>query len=417
MDFYSPFALALCLGGIGGIASTWLFRAADTPPSPQANRIVSMDGMRGFLALAVVFHHVAIYHRFLLDGVWGLPESGLFRFLGPVAVALFFMITAFLFWGQLLRANGRPSWVALYTGRIFRIGPLYLAAVAVVLATVAVETGFRLHESPGALAQEVLPWLSLGLLKLPDINGYPHTKLLLAEVTWTLAWEWIFYLSLPVLALCARRKGWHLRFVLGAILACQAYLHLAHGGPHKDLVAYAMLFLLGMLTASLRHEGWQARLPDVWSSMLVVLLLVTIFFFGNPTVNTLSQVMIGAILYLVISGCSLFGLLRTRAAIRLGDISYGIYLLQGLALALVFRQPWSRAHDLVSPVDHWLLALGSAVLLVCVATATHVWIERPGIAAGEKIAQRLRRRRGVRALPLVNTTIRADQREDQAKLP
>jgi len=392
MGFYSVWPFFVCIGLLLIIAATPLFKGADTPPSVHTNRIVTMDGMRGFLALAVVFHHAAVYHRYLLDTVWMGPPSEFFRLLGPIGVALFFMITGFLFWSQLIRAGGRPSWLSLYVGRVFRIGPLYLAAIAVMMAIVAERTGFRLHVSPFSLARSLVKWFSLGALDGPNINGYGDTSLLLADVTWTLHWEWRFYLSLPILALFARRKGMHLRFVLFAISACQAYLHLYRNGPHKDNVAFWMLFLLGMLSASLRHEGKLLRIPDAVGSSLMVILLVLVFQFNNPSVSTVSQFMIGAILYLVISGASLFGLLKSRPAIRLGDVSYGIYLLQGLALGLIFRPHFSRVRDLESPFDHWVLCLMCAVFLVCVATVTHVWIERPGILAGRWFGTALKER-------------------------
>ena len=87
---------------------------------------------------------------------------------------------------------------------------------------------------------------------------------------------------------------------------------------------------------------------------------------------------------------SLFGLLKTRAAIRLGDVSYGIYLLQGLILGAVFRPHFSRTWDQSSVLGHWVLCLVCGVLLIAVATATHMWIERPGILAGKWVVKILK---------------------------
>jgi peptidoglycan/LPS O-acetylase OafA/YrhL len=211
-------------------------------------------------------------------------------------------------------------------------------------------------------------------------------------VTWTLHWEWRFYLCLPLLAVFARRKGMHLQFVVVAILACQAYLHLYPNAAHKDNVGFWMLFLLGMLAGSLKHEGKLLRIPDWVGSSLLVVLMVLVFQFKSPSMTTLSQLMLGAILYLIISGTSVFGLLKTRPAIRLGDVSYGIYLLQGLALGFIFRPHFSRVRDLGSPLNHWVLCLVCALFLICVATVTHVWIERPGILAGRWVGNALKAR-------------------------
>jgi peptidoglycan/LPS O-acetylase OafA/YrhL len=102
--------------------------------------------------------------------------------------------------------------------------------------------------------------------------------------------------------------------------------------------------------------------------------------------------LMGFVFYLITSGCSVFGLLCSRVAQRLGDVSYGIYLLQGLVLTIVFSFGPARALALASPVLHWSMMLSCAVLLVVVATCTHTWIERTGIETGKRVGVSLRAR-------------------------
>ena len=45
-------------------------------------------------------------------------------------------------------------------------------------------------------------WLAVGLLARPSINGFADTWML-HTATWTLQYEWIFYLALPILAIFA----------------------------------------------------------------------------------------------------------------------------------------------------------------------------------------------------------------------
>lgn len=371
------------------IAASPALALADTPPSGGHNRLRSLDGLRGFLALAVVFHHGAIYHRYLIDGVWQPSPSHFYEMLGPVGVSLFFMITGFLFWSRLIRQSGRPDWTRLYIDRLFRIGPLYLAAIAAMLAGVVIEGGTALHDSPGGLVRDLVPWLALGLLDGPNIAGFPDTYLLLAGVTWTLKSEWLFYLSLPVLALAARRTLTHLPAV--ALLLAAALIRLAvhpgvPGPPHRlQLIA---LFLTGMVCASLHASGLAKRLPNYWSSTGLVALLVSVVTTQDGYTAGCTA-MLGVVFYLIVSGCTVFGLLESRPAIRLGDISYGIYLLQGLALAVVLRPQPLHAVALGSPLGHWALVLLSMIVLLAIATLAHVRIERPGIALGKRLAARL----------------------------
>ena len=46
--------------------------------------------------------------------------------LGQTSVALFFMITAFLFWGRVLAQGERMDWPAMLFARLYRLYPVYL---------------------------------------------------------------------------------------------------------------------------------------------------------------------------------------------------------------------------------------------------------------------------------------------------
>jgi peptidoglycan/LPS O-acetylase OafA/YrhL len=361
------------------VAATPAFRWADTPPSPHPNRVTAIDGLRGSLALGVVFNHVAVYHEFLLSGRWSGPPTNFYLVLGPLSVSLFFMITGYLFWGRLVRTQGKPGWVALYVNRFFRIVPLYVAAVVVMFAAVGVLTGWHRGVSGLRLAHETARWvLPFGVLIGGEVNGYANTSVLLANVTWTIRYEWWFYFSLPTLSLASRSRRWHLPAV---IVGCLLWLGSGQSGMP------VALFLCGMLCASLQERGLLLALPDRVGSFLVIVLLVGVFQFhemGPTTPITL----LGLIFYLIVSGTSVFGLLESRPARRLGDISYGIYLLQGLVLAAVYWPAPMRALALESPVYHWGLALAAALLLIALATVAHVAIERPGIALGRHINKR-----------------------------
>ncbi len=403
MDIYSAWPFFVSLALLFAMAATPVLAAADQPPSDRPNRLATLDGLRGFLALAVVFHHGAIYHLYLLEGSWRLPPSPFYAMLGQAGVAVFFMVTGYLFWSRLIGEAGRPAWIRLFIGRVFRIGPLYLAAIAAMFAIVAVESSMSLNVTPRQLLASVAPWLALGFLGGGDVNGYPSTWILLAGVNWSLRFEWLFYLSLPLLSLAARSRRAPLPLTLAGLVICLLGLALRRSaGPVglSENLTCATLFLAGMAAAALRRGGWRRggwrrSLPD-WLSSALLVTLVTVTFLAYDAVDGPGPVLLlGGAFYLVASGCSVFGLLLTRPARRLGDISYGIYLLQGLALHLVLRPAPLRAMALSSPTLHWLLVLVSAVLLVLIATVAHVVVERPGIAAGRLLANRLDRRAAV----------------------
>lgn len=145
-----------------------------------------IDGLRGYLATGVFLHHFYIAWGYEISGRWVAPENVIFRNLGLVAVSLFFMITAYLFYGKILSSQGKLNWRRLYVGRVQRLWPMYAVSIAVLLLIVATHTGFVAHESYLQLGWEALNWLAFTIPSAPDVNGYNGTASIVAAVTWTL---------------------------------------------------------------------------------------------------------------------------------------------------------------------------------------------------------------------------------------
>ena len=382
MQLHAFWPYFILVAAVVGMAAMPVFRFIDTAPNADA-RYTTIDGLRGFLALSVFVFHLVVTHAFIETGKWELPESRLYALLGPIGVSLFFMITGFLFWGKLLRAQGRPRWRELYIGRLFRIGPLYLFVVLVMLYIVFVRTGFEPREPASAVISSALQWLALGILNTqPDVNGYPATHVL-AGVTWTITYEWGFYASLMLTAYFARGRA-HLFFVLVAILVCLAEKSLLD----NEILGITALFVAGMLVASLVHEKWILPLSKSVSSALALACLVFIFSTSHNGYGTLTMIVLTLFFYLVCTGASLFGLLTSMPARRLGNISYGLYLMQGLVLTLIYSIPSIRSFALESAFNYWVVGFVCAGALVLAAALGYAFIERPGIALGKRIIQR-----------------------------
>jgi peptidoglycan/LPS O-acetylase OafA/YrhL len=383
MGFYSiwPYFAGMVLLLV--LASAPFFAIADTPPSPRGDRISNLDGLRGFLACGVFFYHAAVYHQYLQDGQWVVPPSRFYALIGQSGVALFFMITGYLFWGRMIAERGRPNWIQLYTGRIFRIGPLYLFAIAVMSLLVFQRTGFKLHVPLPSLATELIEWSMLGILGGPDVNGYPRTPLLLAGVTWTLAYEWKFYFSLIIIAFAARDNRTHLPFAAAGLIVSLIYLRFIR--PDSLEACCTALFSVGMLCASLERRGLTPTLPDVISSVVILGLLAVMMLTSSSVYAPWPIILLGGVFYLIISGANLIGLLSSRPARRLGDVSYGIYLLHGLVLTLVFTPASIRTFALGSPTQHWATIVACSIILLFVSAVTHVGIERLGIDFGKRV--------------------------------
>lgn len=409
--YFAMLAACLALAALPG------FAGADAA-GRSGRRTDTLDGLRGFLALGVFAVHAVVHYDYLLSGVWRPSPARFYNVAAVVSVALFFMLTGFLFWNKLLKAGGRPDWTALYLGRVFRLGPMYLVVVATMIAIVAYRTGLQWRQPPLQVIGQALAWLALGIVPPPPaINGYADAGTLLAGVTWTLMFEWLFYFSLPLWAFFVRR-GRHLAFSAGVVAACLLAILAGtwNGGfvpgakprPALLLAVLAELIALlatGMLVASLLHErvGERLRLHERrWGALaLLALGLAFAALLATREIGMLALLafcpLLGTFLFVLCSGNDLFGALSWPASRRLSAMSYSIYLAQGLALAAVFAIPGVRGYALGGTLPFWVVNIGCALALCAAALLSYRWIEAPGIRAGQRLIERLHARRGAAA--------------------
>ena len=388
MGFYSSLPCVVTTALLLGLASTPLLRSADAPPTDLAVRVGTIDGLRGLLALAVFFHHAAIWHQYIIIGEWRPPPSRFYANLGPAGVSMFFMITGYLFWSQMLKTRGRPNFLKLYVGRLFRIVPLYLVLALIVLVSVGFATHWRLNESPFSVSNEVARWLAGGVLDVPDVNAY-HASLISASVTWSLSYEWMFYASLIVTAFFARNP---LAGFLLPLVGLITVILLFYCGYRLFEAKIALLFSVGMIAAAVREPLASAALNGIpqWALSAVAIGAAALAVMGfDGMYGVAPELLLGVGFLLIVSGATLFGLLLTRPARRLGDISYGIYLLQGPVLLLAFSFPALRVASAASPAVHWSLTAIAAAALTAFVTLTHSLVERPGIQAGRWASARI----------------------------
>ena len=108
-------------------------------------RFPQIDGLRGYLAICVFVSHAASMKQWQDIGVWVWPTSSFFNTAGTAPVYLFFMITAFLFWGKAIRSRGRVNPYRLLVSRLRRLAPLYLCTIPILLFFVGVASDWRIR--------------------------------------------------------------------------------------------------------------------------------------------------------------------------------------------------------------------------------------------------------------------------------
>jgi peptidoglycan/LPS O-acetylase OafA/YrhL len=360
--------------------------------APQ--KLATLEGLRGILALSVAAHHACCWYYFANTGNWSTGRSVIFDRLADFGVIQFFYLSGFLFWRKLIR-RGHVEAGRFYLSRFVRIGPVYYVCIAAAILVGFLAAGFTLQVAPTGLFASLLPWLLFSLGGRPAVNSIDLVRIT-CGVTWTLALEWLFYLSLPFLAWFSRRAlrlavfaaafgilflaGQHLRFAI------------ADGQPlhavGELLAVYAKFMLIGfgggMLVAALesRLSGWLAPLFR-WRNWVVLGLFVA--YLTIPGIAALGQVLLLAAFALVVEGADLFGFLTRRTTRFLGAISYPVYLVHGMVYFVAMRV--LGGGQAFSPVPYiGRVAVCLAAILV-VASTVHLLVERPTMKLSERLAR------------------------------
>lgn len=353
------------------------------------SRYASIDGLRGYLAFGVFVHHAIITWIFLRTGVFEFPPSNFYSMLGQGCVALFFMITGFLFWNRLLTQGRQHDWLAFGMSRLFRLYPLYLPLMLIVFVTVFHLQQWELKEPGTELLKQILAWLTFDR---PDINQYHQTGMLISNVTWTLAYEVFFYLALPLAALVFVYRGSWLQVVL-CLIGIYALYQLV-GWEHSLKKHFLASFLGGIAAAYwIRRPALLAWSQSRLASFIALLALVIAFTAFNRAFKMAPLMLLSVFFVIVASGNNLFGVLKPRSIRWLGEISYSTYLLHGFVLWLMVQRLPLILH--VDARETWvylpLLAICTC-LLILISSATFLYIELPGMNAGRKLVHWLRQR-------------------------
>jgi peptidoglycan/LPS O-acetylase OafA/YrhL len=355
----------------------------------SADRVPGLTGLRAVAAFAVVGTHAAFGTGALNRGYPGLMLARL-----DIGVAIFFVLSGMLLFGPWVRAAAagtpRPSVRRYGRSRVRRIMPAYV--VTVVLAYVVYELR-PIEPNPGHTWAGLVRNLTLTQIYGDYFSRYQHQGL---TQMWSLAVEVAFYALLPVLAwtlLVALRAGrWRPRLVLGLLAALAAisplWLVLLHHtdwlpvGAGMWLPHFLVWFAGGMALAVWQRTGvrcrWWAALPVAAAGYLVASTPIagTMTATGPDLGADLAKTLLYAVVAtLVVAPVVLTGperpglytrLLASRPMVRLGEISYEVFLLHVIVMEIA-----------LTSLLGWPLFTGSATILFAVTivlTVPAAWV-------------------------------------------
>jgi peptidoglycan/LPS O-acetylase OafA/YrhL len=374
MTVYNPLYAAVCLALALLVAhkmTPWI-----RPDHEAVGRNAGLDGLRGLLAFMVFMSHAADWYGYRQTGRWELPPSAAWVYMAQASVAVFFMVTGYLFTGKLLASRTQPiDWVRLYTSRVLRLVPAYLLAM-VCLFSIAAVFGPSSNADAATPWSDYLAWLLFSVPGTPDLLGLKDTPRVMAGVTWSLPYEWIFYFSLPALALLLRRQTSIFALLIGATLIAWIISSI----PHYWIV-YPM-FAIGIIAGMLERSAGFRRRVSGRAGALVALACVAGAMWLSPTTSYAigPLLLIGVAFLITACGNTFGGLLLTRPCQTLGAGTYGLYLLHGpvLFVGMHTGSAWIGP-ALDKPWVHWGTILLLTPCAVLAGLASYRWVEAPAL--------------------------------------
>lgn len=338
-------------------------------PAPERARLEGLTGVR-FVAAAWVF----AYHFFVLtvDGAPGWVKNA--QQTGHAAVSLFFVLSGFvLAYNYAARLDGGGvSRARFWWARFARVMPLYALMILV-------EVPLSLHAGVGGARVAAATAADLAGLQawIPAITFTGNAP------GWSVSVELFFYLAFPWLAarLFVHPRWWLPELALFVVLAlAMAVLpSLLPAGSGWSLFAKCgpltrlpeLIVGIGLGRAFLRG---QARLGDGGATALALVALGLIAAvvavqsqLPRYFVHAVLLVPFALLLWAVAHGGVLGRVLGCAPLRLLGEVSYGLYLLQmPLFQAIGGKYEWSAA-----------MLTGYFALLVACATLLHFTVERP----------------------------------------
>lgn len=352
----------------------------------SADRVPALTGLRTVAALTVVGTHAAFGTGALNRGYPGMLLAHL-----DIGVAIFFVLSGLLLFGPWVRAAAAgtpgPSVRRYGRNRLRRIMPAYL--ITVLLAYLVYELR-PIQPNPGHSWDGLIRNLTLTQIYGDYFSRYQHQGL---TQMWSLAVEVAFYLVLPLLAwlllAAARRRPGPLLAGLAAVAVISPlWLLVLHTTAWLPVVAgmwlphYLVWFAGGMALAVLQSMGVRCGWRIAVTAAIVGYLAVSTPIGGTMTdtvpdlgADLTRTLLYAAIATLVVAPAVLPGpaptglytrLLSSRPMVRLGEISYEIFLLHVIVMEIA-----------LTVVLGWPVFTGSAAVLFAVTvvlTVPAAWV-------------------------------------------
>lgn len=387
------------------MVSTRQSTSAAAPASTgTAGRLGSLDGLRGIAAVVVVIHHLMEVARPHLEPTgapvigstwWWLDNTPLALLsAGGEAVVLFFVLSGLVVALPALRSR-TFSWAGFLASRVVRIMLPVWAALVLASALLILIPRDPSRFGQGWIVDNNDASLSLGtLLDEATLSRYSYS---IDNVLWSLRWEMLFAVLLPLFIVAARavQNRW-------AVVAPLVFAASVVGFAMRDgSLSYLPAFFLGTMLAVLlpRLTDWAGRVHTAawfartWPPLLALALLgfvaseLSAPFTPDATVReALRSVSVASstvVIALAIAVPAMRNALTRPLFAWLGRISFSLYLVHvPIIVALAY---------LIGPAGWKEAALLSIPTSFVVAHLFWRFVEKPSHSAARAVNRRFSR--------------------------
>ncbi len=351
-----------------------------------------LHGLRALAACGVLLFHWAQFFPVHAQLHANTETFGFFWHLslaigfGWMGVPLFFVLSGYLLTRQW---RDRPLNVASVAGfwrrRFLRIYPAVWVQLILLVSLAGYLPGLPDAGSWGSLLANGVLYLHLPPLFVQPLNG----------VWWTLPVELAFYLLLPALVALQRVTAWGWVLLGGALVSIawrlgviawidepglapyQVYLDALPGSLVYFCAGFALAFLPAVRSAALGNLGVIVVAGLLYLSLVFLAFRLDSYWSGDWLLIVwplAAAVLVSALVWLLSQPLVLSGWLGNRLLVRLGEISFGLYLWHFPVLRVlggIWPQGW------VGPI-YSLLGLFVCILVtVLLAELSFRWVENP----------------------------------------
>lgn len=370
--------------------------------TPAGNaKLQYIDNLRAIAIIMVIITHADVYIKGLSAPFIMLADFG------QIGVQLFFLVSAFTLCLTLDKKKGEDkSLKKFYIRRYFRIAPLYYFGIVLYVFYFCMLQPFLNVEATVVESKYSITNILANLLLVNDmVPGPANNKIVPGG--WSIGTETTFYAIFPLIFMLYKKYGSSNRSLIvlslaglalcfGLVLAAMSITGLSirnNSFLYFNIICQLPVFLLGIsLYFYLKNK------PDINRSkphayllgFIVTIIVAVMTFVYFKEMAFLVPTMAGVCFLFLFMLFKHVSFLNNHLLSRIGQLSYSIYLFH-----FIFAWEGSRilnqqlggfaAPELIFAINVFL-TLGSSIVL---ATVSERFIEKPGIAWGQAIIQKL----------------------------